>query len=92
MSILVGKTGTFVLRTGSSDLLGDKMSLNTTYRVGVEISATTMNAQGGFATLGGKITNPVSGPWTPGTIDALQIRTNDSQFAYVIDDVIVSTK
>lgn len=92
VSILIGGDGTFDLRSNGVDSPGAKLDVGVTYRVGVSINKDGDGlARAGFKALGlPNLTQ--SAPWTAGTMDTLQIRTNDPDFAYVIDDVGVTTK
>jgi hypothetical protein len=92
VSILVGANGLVVLRSGMSNAAGAKMQAGKVYRIGVEVEPAQSIARAGTNDDGGVPVLAQSVPWSPGSMDQLQIVTNDTAFDYVIDDVIVSTK
>jgi hypothetical protein len=92
VSIHIGSTGVFTLRSGMvDDLAMAKMSTNVVYRVGVAVGASGSTAGAGFST-GAIPTLTESAPWTPGGLDTLLIGTNDPAFDFRVDDVLVSTE
>jgi hypothetical protein len=92
VTLLVGSGGEFALRSNGVVSLSDKMAANVTYRVGVSINANGNGlALAGFTTTGSPQPSE-SVPWVAGTMNVLEIITEDSDFSYVIDDVFVTTK
>jgi hypothetical protein len=94
VSILVGANGLVVLRSGMSNAASaNKMQVGAVYRIGFEVESAQSIARAGIDGNGGAPVLVQTVPWSPpGSMDQLQIVTNDTAFDYVIDDVIVSTK
>jgi hypothetical protein len=91
--VVITSDGNFFLRSNGVNSAGPtKMDTGVTYRVGVSINANNDGqARAGFTTsMIPSLTDTV--PWAAGTMSNLQIRTDDPEFAYLVDDVFVTTK